>query len=335
MSDNQLSQVMRRFSSGGVIMKLYVPGFVLLSITAIVASAPAQAQNGSLTRSFVSSSGVDTNPCTVTQPCATFAHAYTAVGASGIVAALDPGKYGPLNIIGAVTIDGNGWAAITAPANNNGITINAGLNDKITLKGLAIDGVGAANDGILFNTGGGLNVFDCTIKNMLDNGIFVSVLNPMSLLVSNTFISNINSAAASSGIYLFNGATSTNGYLIATIDRVMISDSSVGISLYADGNGVEAMVSDSEIVTTLNASTSTIAFVAQGIGYDVFLTARNVRLSGTGQDFYLKGNTLVLLSQVVEGAFYLYPGQGGNNNDILCDGTNHVQIPCSGTWSAQ
>jgi hypothetical protein len=72
----------------------------------------AHAQNGTLTRSFVSSTGVDTNPCTITQPCATFATAYTKIGANGIIAALDPGKYGPLTgtsaITGPVTINGNG-----------------------------------------------------------------------------------------------------------------------------------------------------------------------------------------------------------------------------------
>jgi hypothetical protein len=85
-------------------MKSHLFGLALLSAIAIVASAPAQAQNGSLTRSFVLSAGADTNPCTITQPCASFAHAYTAVGANGIVAALDPGKYGPLAITGPVTI---------------------------------------------------------------------------------------------------------------------------------------------------------------------------------------------------------------------------------------
>jgi hypothetical protein len=140
---------------------------VTLAFAVVLSGAPAQAQNGSLTRSFVSSSGVDTNPRTVTQPCATFAQAYTKVGANGIVAALDPGKYGPLNIIDPVTIDGNGWASITAPANSNGISINAGSNDTVTLKGVAIDGVGAANNGIWFNTGGTLNVFNCTIKTSL------------------------------------------------------------------------------------------------------------------------------------------------------------------------
>ena len=54
-------------------MKLHVVGFALFSLTAFVGGAPAQAQNGTLTRSFVSSSGVDSNPCTITQPCASFA----------------------------------------------------------------------------------------------------------------------------------------------------------------------------------------------------------------------------------------------------------------------
>src|SRR6202046_2276345 len=104
-------------------MKSHLFGFALLSAFAIVAGAPAQAQNGSLTRSFVSSAGVDTNPCTITQPCASFAQAYTKVGANGIIAALDPGKYGALTITGPVTINGNGWAAITGTSGNNAIAI--------------------------------------------------------------------------------------------------------------------------------------------------------------------------------------------------------------------
>jgi hypothetical protein len=103
----QLPRATRWFSLEGIAMKSPIFGFALLSVAAVVASAPAQAQNGSLTRSFVSSAGVDSNPCTITQPCASFAQAYTKVGANGIIAALDPGKYGPLTIAGPVTINGN------------------------------------------------------------------------------------------------------------------------------------------------------------------------------------------------------------------------------------
>ena len=139
-------------------MKSHVLSFALLSAITIVAGTSANAQNGSLTRSFVSSSGVDTNPCTITQPCATFAHAYTMIAANGIVAALDPGKYGPLTITGPVTIDGNGWAAVTAPAGGIGIAVNTAINsgDTVILTGLKIDGAGAGGTtGISINVSGG------------------------------------------------------------------------------------------------------------------------------------------------------------------------------------
>ena len=83
--------------------------------------------------------GHQTNPCTLTAPCASFATAYAATAANGIIAALDPGKYGPLTINGPVTINGNGWAAITAPSGGNGITINA-VSGNVILTGLEIDG---------------------------------------------------------------------------------------------------------------------------------------------------------------------------------------------------
>jgi hypothetical protein len=133
-------------------------------------AASAQAQNGTLTRSFVSSTGIDSNPCTIAQPCATFAQAYTKVGANGIVAALDPGKYGPLTVTGPVTVNGNGWAAITGPAQANAITINAGSGNAI-LTGLEVDSAGAAYNGIVFNTGDSLTVTNCAVQNFASTGV--------------------------------------------------------------------------------------------------------------------------------------------------------------------
>jgi hypothetical protein len=293
---------------------------------------PAQAQHGSLTRSFVSSSGVDTNACTITAPCASFAVAYTKISANGIIAALDPGKYGPITITGPVTIDGNGWAAITAPANSNGITINAGSNDKITLKGLTIDGVGAANDGILFNTGGGLRVDNCEIKNTLFNGIYVGAISPMSLLVSDTVISNINSAATSSGIYFYNGAANIN---VATLDHVAIADASVGVSLYANGGPVQAMISESQIVT------STTGFVTQGVSSTNAVTAvfRSVKLSSEATGIDIEGFTNIFVSQVVQTPSLADYGivASGNANSIFSDNTNHFSSTCCAmsTWNTQ
>src|ERR1700730_8578334 len=142
---------------------------IVLSLTLLTATfalaLPAQATN--LTRTFVSAAGSDANPCTITQPCASFAHAYSVTAANGIVAALDPGKYGPLTITGAITINGNGWAAITAPAARAGITITAGASDHVALIGLEIDGAGAGYNGIVLNSAGSLTVTNCVVQNFM------------------------------------------------------------------------------------------------------------------------------------------------------------------------
>src|SRR5262249_33809629 len=72
---------------------------------AVALTLPAHAAQ--LTRTFVSSAGNDGSPCTIAQPCATFAHAYSLTAPNGIVTAVDPGKYGPLTITYGVTINGN------------------------------------------------------------------------------------------------------------------------------------------------------------------------------------------------------------------------------------
>jgi hypothetical protein len=160
--------------------------FALLK-AAVVLALPAQAA-GSLTRTFVSAAGNDANPCTVTQPCRTFAAAYAATAANGIISALDPAGYGSLTITGPVTVDGNGFAAITAPAGGNGITINAGPSDKVTLRGLTMDGAGAGLVGILFASGQSLTVVDCAARNMTSAGLYLhsSVTTAQTLAVSNS-----------------------------------------------------------------------------------------------------------------------------------------------------
>jgi Right handed beta helix region len=188
-----------------------------LALAAVLPAIPAQATL--LTRTFVSSAGKDSNPCTITQPCATFAVAYAATAANGIIAALDPGKYGPVTIMGPVTINGYGWAAITGPASGNAITINANSSDKIALIGLEIDGANAASDGIQFNSGGSLSVRDSTIRNFQVDGITLNAEAPVS--ISDTVVSNNSNF----GIDFQPGGTAD-----LTLERVQaIGNSNIGI----------------------------------------------------------------------------------------------------------
>jgi hypothetical protein len=244
-----------------------------LPLAVTLPSVSAQAQNGTLTRSFVSSTGLDTNSCTITQPCATFTRAYTAIGANGIIAALDPGKYGSLTISGPVTINGNGWAAITALPQNNGITINAG-SGKVILTGLEIDGAGTGYNGIVFNTGSSLTVSNCILQNFLnstanDNN-FITGIGVLMQPSSGTFRFAITNTTASNNGYAGINYQPQGGSPVATgvIDHVVTINNEQGIVI--DTNATDSGSTTVAISNSVASENSVygIAILDNGLGTD-------------------------------------------------------------------
>jgi hypothetical protein len=228
-----------------------------LPIITLSLTLPVQAQNGTLTRSFVSSAGLDTNSCMITAPCASFAEAYTKIGANGIIAALDPGKYGPLTITGPVTVNGNGWAAVTAPAQGDGFVINAG-SGNVALIGLEIDGAGAANNGIHFESGSTLTVTNCILQNFVvnngfgggfsGNGILIAPSSgALDFAITNTTVSN-NPYAGLNYAGNFNPTTVTG-----VIDGVTATANGTGINI-SMGNGTATSITVSNSIASGNSS---------------------------------------------------------------------------------
>jgi hypothetical protein len=278
-----------------IITRIVLP---LTLLTATLALAlPAQA---SLTRTFVSSAGSDANPCTITQPCATFAHAYSMTAASGIIAALDPGKYGPLTITGAITINGNGWAAITAPAAGNGITINAGGSDNVALIGLEIDGAGAGYDGIFLNSAGSLTVNNCTLQNFVYDGTHANtgngiVMQPTAGTLAFTITNTTASNNGATGILFLtpSGSPSANG----VIDHVVADANADGIAVepaFTTGGSIVVTVSDS--IASNNGSDGIFA----GAGSATLkVSIDNVTVSGNAFGIVAQNPANVLLGRSV------------------------------------
>jgi hypothetical protein len=278
-------------------VKSHIFGFALLAAIAIGDGAPAQAQNGSLTRSFVSSAGLDSNACTIAAPCASFAQAYTKIAANGIIAALDPGKYGPIAITGPVTINGNGWAAITGTAQGNGITIAAG-SGNVTLAGLEIDGAGAAYNGIVFNSGGNLVVRNCVLKDFVihilngesGNGILIAPASgAITFTIVDTIVSN-NDYAGISYLPPSGSATATG-----VIDHVVAAGSSgggVGANLYLASGGSAAISISNSVISN---NTGVIGVFAYGAPGSIAMTIDNDEISynNTGIENDV-GSTIVL-----------------------------------------
>src|ERR1700690_760179 len=137
-------------------------------IALLVASSPALAV-GTASRTFVSGTGADTGVCPVTTPCRTFAYALTQTAPSGEIIVLSSAGYGPVTITQSVSIiNTSNFAGVTV-ASGNGITINAGVNDSVTLRGLTVDGAGTGSNGIVFNSGGKLTIDQCNLMNFVGN----------------------------------------------------------------------------------------------------------------------------------------------------------------------
>jgi len=197
-------------------------------LTLGVSIAPAHAQQA---RSFVSGLGNDANApnCTRTAPCRTFqvAHDNTLVG--GEITVIDVSSYGAVTINRDISIvnNGAGEAGILVSGGNNGITINAGATDIVTLRGITIKGIGAGSgNGIVFNTGAVLIIQNCAISRMTG-------ASPLGVGI--TFLPNANATFAVSNTQVI--GNQGGGILVfpSAGTGILVSAVLDGVGLYNNG----------------------------------------------------------------------------------------------------
>jgi hypothetical protein len=201
----------------------------LLTITASSAlllagiAGPAAAVD----ETWVSGMGDDANPCTRTAPCKTYAGAISKTTAGGVIRVLDPGGFGALTITKAITIDASPLMGSTLATSTNGIIVNAGLNDKVVLRGLHITG--------------GQNTGPCGPT--LINGI--RVLSAGSVQIENTRIA----LASGDGILV---APTVNPAKVTVVGSQIRNGCGAGVRV-APTAGVPASVNVVDSAITLNA----------------------------------------------------------------------------------
>ena len=110
---------------------------VVGSLTPLLASAPAHAQ---ATRTWISGTGDDVNPCSRTAPCKTFAGAISKTAAAGEINCLDPGGFGTVTITKSMTLNCHEVLGSILASGVPGITIN-GASAVVVFRGLQINGV--------------------------------------------------------------------------------------------------------------------------------------------------------------------------------------------------
>src|SRR3984957_6944088 len=190
--------------------------FALLA-TALVCflpTAPVQAQS---IRTFVSTTGSDTNPCSITAPCRHFSAAVAVTSAGGEVDALDPGGYGSFTITQSVTIEGQGWSYVAPGPRGLANDVKAPHGHAV-LRGLSLNGVGdIIPTGIEFDAGNSLTVENCVVRNMSMGLFFLSNATTLqTLTVSNSYFNN-----NAQGVSIVSNSSSA---ITASIDRTVFSE---------------------------------------------------------------------------------------------------------------
>jgi hypothetical protein len=233
---------------------IFIAAALALAVT--LPAIPANAQTA--IRTYVSISGSDSNPCSLTAPCRHFQAAVNATSLGGEVDSLDPGGYGSFIISQAITIDGEGWSYVAPPTNGAAITINANPGDKVFLRSLSLNGIGVTGStGILFNTGGILTVQASQIRNFSGDGIdFFTTSSPsVELSVTNTLV-------ADNGGDGINVQPSGNAAATAYFDAVEASDNALSGILLSGANSTGT-------ITATADGTAAVGNGVNGAGYNV------------------------------------------------------------------
>ncbi|HEX4498898.1 MAG TPA: hypothetical protein VIE43_24675 [Thermoanaerobaculia bacterium] len=271
--------------------------FLIALVFLISCGSVAQAQ---ATRTWVSGTGDDANPCSRTAPCKTFAGAISKTASAGEINVLDPGGFGAVTITKSITISSEGFEAGVLVSGTNGININAPATSVVTLRGLDIEGVGTGLSGIKVVGAGAVHIEKCVIEGFKSGSALGIDIEPTlagieQVFIKDTIVRNNGTGNVGGGILFAPGAstsitasldnvrTENNVFGVKTQDRSTVSISNsvaagngfAGFSAVLSGGGPAAVViSRSESV---NNGTGVLAN-----GSTAVVRITNVTVSGNG-----------------------------------------------------
>jgi Right handed beta helix region len=229
-------------------MKKLLTGFFLLFLIVFAASSPSNAQQPSDV-TWVSGSGTDfngnTNTCeSFESPCATFQNAYIHTNPGGTINCT--GGFGfstvTFTIAQSITIDCRGAMFALDASGVDYITMNAGPNDDVTIRGIQFDSsfVHGGLTGVKFIGGHSLHIENCTFNGLTTAGVSI-----MPTTVSKVFIADSKFRTNASGVLV---KPSTGASVAASFVRVAItSNNGGGIKIDTTNGPVTADIAESEI----------------------------------------------------------------------------------------
>ena len=253
--------------------------FLAAAVLAAGFSTVANAQ----TRTWVSGTGSDANPCSRTAPCQTFAGAFSKTATNGEISALDPGGFGTINITKSITINGDGTLASILNAGTTGIIVNITTNlttDKLVVRNISINGAGTGTDGVRILDGAEVILDNVKISGFTDAGVDV-----VQTQASNVFLRDVRISKVAVGVR----TQSTLGNVNGTFENVSIYGmTSHGIESINNTNIVLRNVSTNRSGgsgvrssgATVNLAIENSSSSGNNFGYEA--TAGNLRIANCG-----------------------------------------------------
>jgi hypothetical protein len=294
---------------------------------------------------YVSYNGLDTHPCTRTSSCQTITHALSVVNAGGQVNIIGSGTYDNFTITKSATVAAEpGVIAVLDVTGfaNSGITINAGANDRVVIRGLYLNGGGPASgtNGIYVRAAGEVSLEDVVARNF--DSAALSVASSVASFISvkgGVYAIAPLSANFQSGIYpvaIFFCCTGQNPEVppVATVDGVTVENGCTGVN----PDGLVVTITNSLLVASPNSNANcaqqlggSIGISQPGVGTVVIennlISNYGFGISG-GDDlsanFYLSGNTIVGNAVGVNNSGFFGPANVFTraNNTIAGNGQN-------------
>jgi hypothetical protein len=286
-----------------IISKLFAFAVVL---TTFLPVAPLRAQTPV---TYVSNSGLDTNPCTSAKPCASIYAAYLALPVAGgqVTCLNSPGMYGlGADIDFSITID---CVGVFEVINTPGITLFAS-NQVTKIRNLTISGISGAPTAIKVTGGGSgtLIIENCVFENFTGSALDIEPTGPFNLVVTNSRISNsaagalIKPAAGGSVTATFNGVTiadntggglktdSTNGSVTVDISNSTISkNTGNGLNAVGGAGGPNVLNLSHDVI----ASNGTAGLQANGVSAAAFVDTTLFDTNATGATASVSGGRLL------------------------------------------
>jgi hypothetical protein len=258
----------------------------MIETRALLLSCAVTLASSAYAQTWVSASvGSDSNTCTRSAPCKTFARAVSETPAWGQVSVLDPGDYGSVTITQPMTIDGGGLASNVATT-GTAITVSAASGAVVQLRNLSLHGDGASA-GINFTGGGQLVVEHVKINGFggwcMNVGLTGS--GASDVVIKDTSIDNCSTG----GISMY-----ASGPLTAEITNTHVHYANQGLS---PSNGYITVSGSSFSSPTIGGSGSGIITSTAGFGTPPIIMVDNCEISGWGTGVLVNSGGTVQLSR--------------------------------------